>query len=299
MVYCPECGARISGSARACPYCGYSATVNGEMIPIGSLPPAQPPARVKMPELAIFDDESDLVPKEANAKFVALLKDAQEMACFAPGIYDAIQKCIAKRGAIWAADFSTAAEKLMKSGELVLSIEKETGEYLPQLRSVKTGRVYEKARLHAEQLPSDFASSLASLQTQMMVAELLNEIKNVAISVESLRLESRGDRIAMAQSVWLSLEQARNIKDSRLREYQIMNIAQSATQQRCVFQENFKVQLQIASGKGNNKDKGRAAHDAIIDLSVLTLMARSEYAALVLVGSNDAAILRSDSSKRL
>lgn len=290
MIYCPECGARISGSARTCPYCGYNAAIGGEIVPIGSLPPAHPATRVRMPELAIFDDGSDLVPQETNTKFAAFLKDAKEMARLAPGVYDAIQKCMAKRGTIWAADFTAAAEKLMESGELVLSVEKSTGEYLPQLRSVKTGRVYEKARLHAEQLPNELASSLASLQTQMMVAELMDEIKNVAVSVESLRLENRGDRMAMAQSVWLSLEQAMNIKDSRLREYQIMNIAQSATQQRCVFQENFKVQLQIASASGGkNKGKGQAAHDALIDLSVLSLMARSEYAAYAVVGAEEAA----------
>lgn len=58
----------------------------------------------------------------------------------------------------------------------------------------------------AEQPPGDVASSLAALQTHLMIAQLMGEIKNIAASVEQLKLESRGDRMARAQSVWLSLD---------------------------------------------------------------------------------------------
>ena len=287
LIFCPECGTRISGTAVSCPHCGFSA---GDLAPLGTLPPSPAPVAIRLPDLAIFDDGSDLVPMPTKEKLADFFKQAEMIARLAPGIYDAIAKAMETRGAAWAATFSAAAERMMQTGELVLCVEKETGELLPQLRSVKTGQIYEKARLRAERLPNDAAASLASLQTQMMVAELMGEIKSIAASVEQLKLESRGDRVARAQSVWLRLEQAMAIEDSRLREQTLLSIAQTATEQRCVFQENFKVQLQLASSdKGSSKDRGQAAHNALVNLSVITLMARSEYASYRLLGFEEPA----------
>ena len=285
LISCPECGARISELAVSCPNCGFTVSSPDALVPLGTLPPVQVSVTMPMPDLAIFDDGSDLVPTDTKTKVAKLFKNAEEVARLAPGIYDAITKAMETRGTVWAATFSAAAEKMMKEGELVLSVERNTGEFLPQLRDVKTGKIYEKARLRAEQLPNDAAASLASLQTQLMVADLMREIKSIAASVEQLRLESRGDRMARAESVWLRLEQAMAIEDCRLREQALLAIAQDATEQRCIFQKNFSIQLEFASGKaGSSKNRGEAARDALVNLSVITLMARSEYAANQLLG---------------
>lgn len=290
LISCPECGTRVSSQATSCPYCGFSANASGEIVPIGSLPPSHLPAKVNFPELAVFDDGSDIVPVEEKAKLASLLKNADLMAKLAPGVYDAIQQAMQKRGEVWAATFSRAAEKMMENGELVLAVEKETGAFLPQLVSKKTGRVYEKARLKAADVPDDLASSLASLQTQMMVAEVMNEIKSIAASVEQLRIEGRADRMAKAQSVWARLESSMQITNSRLREQALLAIAQDATELRHVFQYNFEVRLGFSFGKeGKVADRGLAAQDALVNLSVLSLMARSECAAYSLLGENDAA----------
>lgn len=285
LISCPECGARISETAVSCPRCGFTVSSSDMLVPLGTLPPVQATVAMPMPDLAIFDDGADLVPRDTKAKVAKLFKNAEEVARLAPGIYDAITKAMATRGTVWAATFSAAAEKMMKEGELVLSIERKTGEFLPQLRDVRTGKIYEKARLRAEHLPNDAAASLASLQTQLMVADLMREIKKIAASVEQLRLESKGDRMARAESIWLRLEQAMTIEDRSLREQALLAIAQDATEQRCIFQKNFSIQLELASGKaGSAKTRGEAARDALVNLSVITLMARSEYAANQLLG---------------
>lgn len=285
LISCPECGARISETAVSCPNCGFTVSSSGTLVPLGTLPPVQATVTMPIPDLAIFDDGSNLVPTNTKTKIANFFKSAEEVARLAPGIYDAITKAMETRGAVWAATFSAAAEKMMKDGELVLSVERKTGEFLPQLRNVNTGKIYEKARLRAEQLPNDAAASLASLQTQLMVADLMRKIKSIAASVEQMKLESRGDRMARAESVWLRLEQAMAIEDSRLREQTLLAIAQDATEQRCIFQKNFLIQLELASGKaGSSKSRGESARDALVNLSVITLMARSEYAANQLLG---------------
>lgn len=290
LIQCPECGSRISDKALSCPHCGFTASGETGLVPISSLPPAPRRVAISIPDAAVFDDGTGLVARTTREKLAEAMENADEMAKMAPAIYDAICKLMEKRGTIWAADFSEAAQKLMDKGELVLSVEKKTGKLLPQLRNVKTGQVYEKARLHAETLPNNLAPSLATLQTQVMLADLMGEIKSVAANVEALRLEARGERIGRAKAVWLELQQAASMQDPRLREQRLLAIASKATEERSILQESFKVQLELASStRGKNAARGQAARDAIVYLTTVALMARSEYAAAELVGEKDAA----------
>lgn len=290
MTFCPECHAKISDKAMTCPYCGFSSDKDGKLIPISSLPPVSKAIEVLAPGSEVFDDGTSLIPYGTREKLSALFKSAEEVARLAPSVYDAIQQALAKRGTIWAADFTAAAEKMMDSGELVLGVEKKTGALLPQLRSVETGQTYEQARLHVEQLPDNLASSIATVQLQLSMAQLLSEIKDVAYGVERLHLEERADRIGRAKAVWYQLQQAAHIRDARLREQRILSIAGSATEQRSALQDNFETELSLAIGKGKAKALGSAAREAIIDLSIISLMARTEYAAYSLVDEPDAAM---------
>ena len=284
LILCPECGCKISDKASSCPHCGFCAADEHGLVPISSLPPAPRAVAIEIPDAEIFDDGTNLVSRGMREKLAQFIENAEEMARQAPAIYNATQKIMAKRGTIWAADFSAAAEKLMESGELVLSVEKETGEFLPQLRSVKNGRIFEKARLHQEVLPNDVAESLATVRLQMSMAEMMGKIESVAADVEALRLETRGDRIAAARSVWLRLQSAAQIEDARMREMQILRIADAAIEQRSIMQENFRIERRLAlSKKGKADERGRAAKDAITDLTVITLMAKCEYAAYSLL----------------
>ncbi|MGQ5426649.1 zinc ribbon domain-containing protein [Thermophilibacter sp. ZX-H3] len=290
MTYCPECHARISNRATSCPHCGFSAGAAGGLVPIGSLPPTPKTVEILVPGAEVFDDGTSIVPHETKRRLGELLSDAGEVARLAPAVYDAIRQAMAERGTVWAADFSKAAQRLMDECELVISVEKETGALLPQLRSVKTGRIYEKARLHAEQLPDNLASSIAAMQLQLSMGELLSEIRDVARGVERLHLEGRGDRIGRAKAVWYQLQQAAHIRDARLREQRILDIAGSATDQRGALQESFSVELSLATGGGKARATGEAAREAITDLTIISLMARTEFAAYSLIEEPDAAM---------
>lgn len=289
LVYCPECGAKVSDRATTCPNCGYQVKSEEGLIPFSAIAEAPQYTALCIPEAQLFGTSSSLVSTSVRGELGSLLADADQMAKLAPNIYQAIEEARKARGSIWAAYFSKAAEKMMDDGELVLGIEKKTGDILPQLREVKTGHVYETARLHKEQLPGNMAASIASLNMQMTMAEVLTEIKDVAAKVKGLRLEVEGDRIGRAKGVWLSLEQASKIHDSQLRERQILSIAASATEQRGVMQENYEVELRLAaSRKGKGSNRSEAASSAINDLTVIALMARTEYVAFALVDEPDA-----------
>lgn len=153
MATCPECGTRISDKAKRCPYCG--CVSEDALMPLSAMPPATQPTKVIIPQASVFDNGINLLKPEDNAKIVEFLTDAERMAQFAPVIYEAIMKTIGRSENKYAADFSKKAEELMKKGELVFSVERKSGELLPQLRRVDNGQVYEKARIHTEDVPKD------------------------------------------------------------------------------------------------------------------------------------------------
>ena len=192
LIFCPECHAKISSSASTCPHCGFTATQSDEaaIVPISSLSPAKLPPRVTVLEATVFDNGMNLIPAQTNESLVKFLSDADTMAKFAPAIYDIIKKLANRGDTKYVADFSAAAEELMKSGELVFSVEKKTGDLLPQLRSVKTGQIYEKARIKAEQFPQDMTQSIVDVQMQVMMANVMDAIEAVAANVEALRIEN-------------------------------------------------------------------------------------------------------------
>lgn len=122
--------------------------------------------------------------------------------------------------------------------------------------------------------------SVVDVQMQMMMANIMDAIEAVAANVEALRIENQADRIALAESAWQQLQQAMLIEGSRLRGMKILYIASSATQARCTLQGNFQAELALAMGKqGKAKDWGKAANTAMVDLTVIALMAKTEYAA--------------------
>ncbi len=61
-----------------------------------------------------------------------------------------------------------------------------------------------------------------------------------------------------------------------------------------MLQENFSVQLSLATGKGKSKARGEAAREALTDLSVISLMARAEYASSCLIDEQQTAMTSSE-----
>lgn len=289
MVFCPECGSRISSKAITCPHCGFCGA-GTEIIPISALPPVAHPPVLVIPDASVFDDGSGLVTREVNDSIVRFLGDAETMGRLAPNIAKFIEDVVARGETKYVAGFSKAAEELIEKGELVLSVDKKTKELLPQVRSVSTGQIFEKARIHIEDVPNDLVPSVNAIQTQVMMAQIMGEIESVAANVEGLRLELQADRIARAESAWQQLQQAVSIRDSRLRETKILGIAAKATDARCALEGNFRTNLQLASSKqGKVRDWSQAADRALVDLSVISLMARTEYASYCLLEEENAA----------
>lgn len=285
MSRCPECHSKISDCATICPHCGFRS--KNEITPIKDLAIIAKPTILAIPESTIMQDGLLLLSSETNNQIVSFLTDAENAARLFPAIYDAIIKMMERGETKYTADFTKTAEDLMKRGELILMPDK-AGRIMPQLRHSDNKQVYEMVRLKLEDFPADITPSITSMQMQFTMAEILSEIKSVAANVEALRMEIHTDRIAEANSVWMKLQQAVHIEDSRLREAFLLNIANSATDSRSRLQSNLVIRLSQLS-EGSTKTKSSNANAALSDLTSMALMARSEYAAYTLLDEPETA----------
>lgn len=285
MPRCPECHSKISAEALVCPHCGFRAT--NDLGPIKDLATAKEPVTLVVPEADVMQNGLMLLSEDVNRKLVAFVTNADNASRLFPAVYEAIRNMMARGDVKYTADFTKAAEELMKKGELVLKPDKH-GRIMPQLRDPETNRVYEMVRLKIENVPADVAPSLISLQMQLTMAQILGEIRDVAANVEALRLENHADRMAEAESVWLKLQQAVRLEDSRLREIQLLNIASSATSARCRLQANLVLRISQLK-EGSTKTKANNASSVLSELTSVALMARSEYAAYTLLDEPEAA----------
>ena len=74
FIYCPECGSRISDAAKECPYCGFRNS--GKLMPIRKMNYSVVPMRISLPQIAVFDDGSNLLSREDNRALYNFFSDA-------------------------------------------------------------------------------------------------------------------------------------------------------------------------------------------------------------------------------
>ena len=288
FIYCPECGSKISDAAKECPYCGFRNS--GKLIPICKMNNSVVPMRISLPQIAVFDDGSNLLSREDNKVLYNFFSDADKLRQFAPGIYDLIKKW-AGGDTVLIADISKKAQELIDNGVLTLNVEKETGELLPTLRNVETGKIYEQVRLKEQILPADVGPAVVNLQQQIMMADILNEIKNLSQSVEEIHHEMMDDRLAEAEAVWLELQQAVKIQDTQLRNMKILSLQSNATTTRLKLEKNFsRNMLRLNNKKLKADQRAMYAKDALNELSIVSLMARVECASYYMLSEKEAGL---------
>ena len=286
FIYCPECGSKISDMAKECPYCGFRNS--GKLIPIKNMHYSLLPVKIEIPTIAVFDDGSNLLSKQDNALLYGFLTDAQNLEQYAPAIYDLIKKWAGGETAL-VADISEKAQELVKEGILTLNVEKKTGELLPTLRNIKTGKIYEQVRLKEQVLPADIGPAIVNLQQQVTMASILNEIRHLSQSIEEIQHEMMDDRLAEAEAVWFELQQAIKIQDTQLRNAKVLSIQSEATKPRLKLEKNFERNMvRLSSKKLKTDQRGQYAEEALNELSVISLMARVECVSYFILDEKDA-----------
>lgn len=283
---CPECGARISSKAKACPRCGY--TGEDQNLPICEQESYEivPVLLCEIEAWNPVETELSSLGYEDNRTIVEYLGNWEKIKVAAPSLAQAILDA-AKEEHVLVAKMSPYIKKLISEGRLKLQLDKQ-GEIMAILRSTEKNEWVRQLRLEDMSIAPNVTQSLNHLTNMAMMAQILNEIESVGESVRRVHEELQGDRIALAESAWEKLLQARGMGSPALREMATISAIHAATDakrmlmrgfersRRFVEQNSGKGELQMLAEFGRKKDLNSMAEDAFQDLVALTNVVRAE-----------------------
>ncbi len=277
MIRCPECGSMISDKARTCPVCGYESF--DSLVPIGNQE-----VYVSIPYESNEDDRWDIIPlsQEDNTRIAKFLSKYENLKVVAPGLASAIEALIAKQTTL-VADLSDYTLGLIRKGELSFSFDK-AGNILPQLKNADTQKISELIRLKEVSSNPMLGNAVNNLSNQIALAQIMNELELIEEKIANIQKEMQEDRLALADSAWDKVIQARSISDYRLRTVAIQNAINSATDAKRVLMRNFQVSFSGALKSTWSKEKERNALNAAKDLVALTNCVRIECDGYVFIG---------------
>lgn len=281
LIQCPECGSRISEKARTCPVCGYVSY--DSLVPI-----SEQETYISIPYAPSVDDRWDIVPlsQEDNSKIAKFLTKYENLRVVAPGLAAAIETLFSSKPQL-VADINEYTQALINSGELTYAFDK-AGNILPQLKNADTKKISELIRLKEVSSNPMLGNAVNNLSNQAALAQILDELEMIEEKMANLQKELQEDRLAMADSAWDKVIQARSISDYRLRTVAIQNAINSATDAKRVLMRNFTVSFSAALRSGKSKEMERNAQNAAKDLVALTNCVRIECDGYVFIGEYNA-----------
>ena len=232
LVYCPECGTKASDKASVCPFCGFrSSTKNLPMIAS-----KKPLKNIQWESSSLASEFDQVFPISTiqNNNLNIIFGKAENLYRVAPAFFQAIMSMLPKT--IKVAEVNPAIQKLIDEGVYKFLIDKN-GEILPAIFGEK--HIVAQVRLKDINLTPDLGPSIVDLQTQIALAQVINEIHDVQRGIANLHRELQDDRLALADSAWQQLQQAAQISDSRVREEKLLSILSSATDAKCILFRAF------------------------------------------------------------
>lgn len=231
MMICPECGYRVSSFAERCAHCGFPVHDQEAVAELERTP------RIDIVYVEDEDDGSgdlaDLIGSiepdhDTRARLGELIGNTRALSSLFPEVYEAL----AQRGGgvEYVADIPKRARDLMRSGELTLTFDK-SGRILPSLRRAGKGTIESQIRLkEVNRIPGipGLPGILASLQTQVMLAQISMQLDALLAQVGQVREGQFADRIAMCDAVVDGLRATRAMNNVEVRESRYILLASQA-----------------------------------------------------------------------
>lgn len=163
---------------------------------------------------------------DTRARLGELIGDTRALSSLFPEVY----KALAQRGGgvEYVADIPKRARDLMRSGELTLTLDK-SGRILPLLKRAGKGTIASQIRLkEVNRPPAAYGRILASLQTQVILAQISMQLDALLAQVGQVREGQFADRIAMCDAVVDGLRATRAMNNVEVRESRYILLASQA-----------------------------------------------------------------------
>lgn len=302
MIMCPECGTSISDRAVTCPYCGYTADDSSKSIALQESYEAAPRFEVELERWNPKSNSSTLELTEVShqdaRRLFSFFSNWKVLQTTAPALTRLLKESVGEDQVKLMAKLPEHVMQMVKEGKLRLVLDK-SGEILPTVYGPKGA--FQQARLEWEHIPPDITNAFQHLETQTSIALVLAEVQSLHEEMRDVRVDLQNDRLALADSAWDKLVQARIVEDTRLREALVMQAISSATDAKRTLMRNFTENLrylQLHSNKGllnpdtlkdgvTRTSRSRAT-DASQDLISITNAVRVEGEGYTILGQNAA-----------
>ena len=240
--YCSNCGAKIYEQAETCPYCGFTSKDGLSIIlnrPVSEI------------HWELSDSPFGMVipfsPVQIN-NLNTLFRNSEYLEKIAPTLHEALKSATPET--VKVAKLKPDIQRLVDEGIYKFYIDKN-GDLLP---SVSNGKhAVAQVRLKDLKLTPDLEPAIINLQAQVSMNQILSEIRDLEKGIDNLRQELQYDRLAKAESVWQQLQQASQIRDTRLQKEKLLQITNSATDAKCLLMNSFKSKKLFFDSRKNQK----------------------------------------------
>ncbi len=142
-------------------------------------------------------------------------------------------------------------KKKLAKGALEIMTKKD-GTLLATLRNPKTKKIVEKISLREVKLTPELNRAMADFSMQMQMAQIAEQIQQVQKAVEEIRVGQENDRLATAYSCQQKLLQAMQIKNPKLKQEMLMQIALSAEDSRNLLMLSQKENVKFIMNQPDN-----------------------------------------------
>lgn len=232
LVYCPECGTKVSDKASVCPFCGYRSSSKNLPMVANKKPLAK--FQWETTSLAAELDQVFPISTIQTNNLNIIFGRAENLSRVAPAFFESVKAALPET--IKVAETNPAIQRLIDAG-VYRFITDKSGEILPSIYGEKG--VVAQIRLKDIQLTPDLGRSIVDLQTQIALAQVISEIHDVQTGIANLHSELQDNRLALAESAWHQLQQAAQLSDARVREEKLLSILSSATDAKCILFRAF------------------------------------------------------------
>lgn len=232
IVYCAECGTKISDGAAACPHCGYAG--GGETLLM--VRDKKSIRHVMWSDVSLAEDFDFVIPVSPvqQDRFEELFGKAESLLMVAPAVYEEIKAMVPDK--IVAAKIPGEVQKMLDSGVLKF-VADGNGEILPTI--FKDGKMFKQVRLETLDVTPDLGNAVINFQQQAALAEILHEVREVHESIRDIKQALRDDRLAKLDAAWYQLQQISLIGDSRVREAKLIAVSETAAEVKFMLEREF------------------------------------------------------------
>ena len=272
MIMCPECGTKISDKALSCPQCAFTGENPSQPISEQATYEKHPVFQAEIerwdPKLGQIVTEYIDISPNTSRKLFKLFADPKIFLSI-PELGRLIADTLGEKDVELVAKMPDYIMKLVD--EEVLHFRRDAnGQIMPFVFDNKE-KVFKQVRLDWNQVDPDITPTLRHLETQMAISTVLAEVQSLREEIAGIHIELQNDRLALAESAWDKLMQARTIEDARLREMLVVQAITTATDAKRTLMRNFTENMKYLDAHSGKKfvervqDKGmvKAAQETV------------------------------------